>query len=74
MKALAAEMPDKVKELRAKWDAWNVGNVAPLWGGGGGKPGRAGEPGEAGASGRERAKNKAAENERPATDRDRPWK
>ena len=27
-------MPDKVKELQAKWDAWNKDNVAPLWGGG----------------------------------------
>jgi arylsulfatase A-like enzyme len=32
-KDLAAEMPDKVKELQAKWDTWNQGNVAPLWGG-----------------------------------------
>ena len=27
-------MPDKVKELQSKWDAWNVANVKPLWGGG----------------------------------------
>ena len=27
-------MPDKVKELQAQWDAWNVSNVRPLWGGG----------------------------------------
>jgi arylsulfatase A-like enzyme len=33
---LAAAMSEKVKELQAKWDAWNKGNVAPLWGGGGG--------------------------------------
>jgi arylsulfatase A-like enzyme len=31
---LAAEMPDKVKELQSKWDAWNASNVKPLWGGG----------------------------------------
>ena len=35
-KDLAATMPDKVKELQAKWDAWNAGNVKPLWGAGGG--------------------------------------
>ena len=33
---LAATMPDKVKALQAKWDAWNVGNVKPLWGAGSG--------------------------------------
>ncbi|MEW6305487.1 MAG: sulfatase [Verrucomicrobiota bacterium] len=32
-KDLAAAMPDKVKELQAKWDAWNKANVNPLWGG-----------------------------------------
>jgi len=32
---LAAAQPDKVKELQAKWDAWNKSNVAPLWGDGG---------------------------------------
>jgi arylsulfatase A-like enzyme len=32
-KDLAATMPDKVTELQAKWDAWNTGNVKPLWGG-----------------------------------------
>jgi len=31
---LAAAMPDKVKELQSKWDAWDKSNVAPLWGGG----------------------------------------
>jgi arylsulfatase A-like enzyme len=36
-KDLAAAMPGKVQELQAKWDAWNHGNTAPLWGGGGGK-------------------------------------
>jgi len=34
-KDLAAAMPGKVQELQAKWDAWNHGNSAPLWGGGG---------------------------------------
>ena len=29
---LAAAMPDKVRELQAKWDAWNTGNVRPPWG------------------------------------------
>jgi arylsulfatase A-like enzyme len=46
---LAATQPDKLKELQAKWDAWNVTLVKPLWGGGKrdsdgaepGKPGRA---------------------------------
>jgi len=33
-KDLAAEMPDKVKELQSRWDAWNVANVRPLWGSG----------------------------------------
>jgi len=33
-KDLAMVHPDKVKELQAKWDAWNQSNVAPLWGGG----------------------------------------
>ena len=32
-KDLTSEMPDKVQELQAKWDTWNQGNVAPLWGG-----------------------------------------
>ncbi len=35
-KDLAATMPDKVKALQAKWDAWNAGNVKPLWGAGAG--------------------------------------
>jgi arylsulfatase A-like enzyme len=34
-KDLAAAQPDKVKELQAKWDAWNASNVKPLWGAGG---------------------------------------
>ncbi|MFO1064644.1 MAG: hypothetical protein U0892_12340 [Pirellulales bacterium] len=32
-KDLSAAMPEKVKELETKWNAWNVGNVDPLWGG-----------------------------------------
>lgn len=32
-KDLSAEMPDKAKELQAKWDAWNATLVQPLWGG-----------------------------------------
>lgn len=28
-KDLSAEMPDKVRELQAKWDAWDQQNVAP---------------------------------------------
>jgi len=31
---LAAAMPDKVRELRTRWDAWNAANIEPLWGGG----------------------------------------
>ncbi len=31
-KDLAAGMPEKVKELQAKWDAWNTANAKPLWG------------------------------------------
>jgi arylsulfatase A-like enzyme len=33
-KDLAAERPEKVKELQAKWDSWNQANVPPLWGAG----------------------------------------
>ena len=33
---LSAQMPDKVKELQAKWDEWNRANVKPLWGSGAG--------------------------------------
>lgn len=35
-KDLASTEPDKVKELQAKWDAWNTANVKPLWGNGSG--------------------------------------
>ncbi|MEJ7591542.1 MAG: sulfatase-like hydrolase/transferase [Planctomycetaceae bacterium] len=31
---LSAMNPDKVRELQASWDAWDLANVAPLWGGG----------------------------------------
>lgn len=31
-KDLAATMPDKVKELESKWNAWNATLVKPLWG------------------------------------------
>ena len=31
-KDLAAEQPEKVKQLQARWDEWNRGNVKPLWG------------------------------------------
>jgi arylsulfatase A-like enzyme len=30
---LGAKEPERVKELRAAWDEWDKGNVAPLWGG-----------------------------------------
>ena len=35
-KDLAAAMPDKAKELQAKWDVWNKSNIKPLWGNGAG--------------------------------------
>lgn len=35
-KDLAAVLPDKVKELQSKWEAWNTANVKPLWGAGSG--------------------------------------
>lgn len=35
-KDLAAERPEKVKELQTRWDEWNQANVKPLWGSGGG--------------------------------------
>ena len=31
-KDLAAEQPEKVKQLQARWDEWNRGNMKPLWG------------------------------------------
>ena len=35
-KDLAAALPDKLKELQAKWDTWNATLVKPLWGKGAG--------------------------------------
>ena len=31
-KDLCAEMPDKAKEMQARWDAWNATLMKPLWG------------------------------------------
>lgn len=31
---LVAQMPEKVRELQSKWDAWNATLVTPRWGGG----------------------------------------
>jgi arylsulfatase A-like enzyme len=31
-KDLAAEQPEKAKQLQALWDEWNRGNAKPLWG------------------------------------------
>lgn len=58
-KDLAAAMPDKVKELQAKWDAWNHGNVPPLWKGKGGDSDGA-EPGQPMRKKGKKAKAKAA--------------
>lgn len=33
-KDLAADQPDKLKELQSQWDSWNATLVKPLWGGG----------------------------------------
>lgn len=33
-KDLAADQPDKLKELQSQWDTWNATLVKPLWGGG----------------------------------------
>jgi arylsulfatase A-like enzyme len=35
-KDLATSMPEKVRELQSRWDAWNAELKPPLWGGGGG--------------------------------------
>ena len=43
-KDLAATEPHKMKELQAKWDAWNAENIKPLWGNAGGNSDGA-EPG-----------------------------
>ena len=29
---LAATMPEKVKELLSKWNAWNASQIKPRWG------------------------------------------
>lgn len=58
-KDLAAEMPDKVKELQAKWDAWNHTNVPPLWGSKGKGDGDGAEPGK--PMKKKKKKDKAAE-------------
>ena len=54
-KDLAAEMPDKLKELQAKWDEWNATLVPPLWGATGGDG-----DGEEPAAPRKRRKQAAA--------------
>lgn len=36
---LAASMPEKVKELQSRWDAWNATLITPLWGYGSGGDG-----------------------------------
>lgn len=28
---LASQLPEKVQEMQAAWDAWNAHNIAPLW-------------------------------------------
>ena len=30
-KDLAAQHPDKVRQLQQRWDAWNAGNIPPRW-------------------------------------------
>ena len=59
-KDLAAAMPEKAKELQAKWDAWNATLVKPLWGGG-----RTGSDGakSGAAKAKKRNKKRAAKNE-----------
>jgi arylsulfatase A-like enzyme len=54
-KDLAAAMPDKLKELQTKWDAWNVTLAKPLWGEGAGDSDGA----EPGAPVKKRKKNRA---------------
>ena len=56
-KDLTATMPDKVKELQAKWDQWNKGNVKPLWG----NSGSDSDGDEPGAPEKRRGKKKAGE-------------
>jgi arylsulfatase A-like enzyme len=55
---LAMAMPDKVKELQARWNQWNTDNVQPVWGGGRADNDGA-EPGTQEIV-RRRAKNRAA--------------
>ncbi|MBI5689190.1 MAG: sulfatase-like hydrolase/transferase [Verrucomicrobia bacterium] len=55
---LAEAMPDKVKDLEARWRAWNAANVAPLWGGGGGGDNDGPEPGAAKGEKRKAKKNR----------------
>ena len=50
-KDLAAEQPEKVTEMQAKWDAWNAGNVPPTWG----ESGMGAKEAEAGGRKRKRA-------------------
>jgi arylsulfatase A-like enzyme len=33
-KDLSTEMPEKLRELQARWDEWNRANIQPLWGSG----------------------------------------
>jgi len=61
-KDLAATMPDKVKELQAQWDSWNVSNVRPLWGGGAADT-KGGAPGTPAKKKRNKGKKKGAEEE-----------
>ncbi len=56
-KDLAAAQPDKLKELQAKWDAWNATLVKPLWGKGAGDSDGA----EPGAPDKPRRKRKGVE-------------
>lgn len=44
-KDLAAAMPEKVKELQAKWDEWNKSNIPPAWGNNGNSDSDGPEPG-----------------------------
>ncbi|MEY3459950.1 MAG: hypothetical protein RL215_3107 [Planctomycetota bacterium] len=52
---LAAVMPEKVRELQAKWDTWNAGNIPPLWGAGA----RDSDGAEPGAKGKRKQKTKS---------------
>jgi hypothetical protein len=49
-------MPDPVKELQAKWDAWNAMLVQPLWGDGRVDSDGA-EPGQRAKKGKKRARS-----------------